>query len=73
MVSQWWIFKTHDGWISSQPFHQKDGRNVTLGDNPKGKVIGKIGKVSSFIIDNDGLNAKGYFAIFKSTMSTIDN
>ena len=34
----------------------------------KAKVIGKTGKVSSFIIDNDSLNAKGYFVIFKFAM-----
>jgi hypothetical protein len=30
----------------------------------KAKVIDKIGNVSSFIIGNDGLNVKRYFAIF---------
>ena len=39
----------------------------------KAKVFGKIGKVSSFKIGNDGLNAKGYFAIFKFAISIIDN
>jgi hypothetical protein len=29
------------------------------------KVIDKIGNISFFIIDNDCLNAKRYFAIFK--------
>jgi hypothetical protein len=37
----------------------------------KAKVIGKIGKVSSFLIGNS-LKAKGYFAIFKYAISTID-
>ena len=36
-----------------------------LGIIQKAKVIDKIGIVFSFIIDNDGLNAKRYFAIFK--------
>ena len=36
-----------------------------LGIIQKAKVIGKIGNVSFFIIDNDSLNAKEYFAIFK--------
>ena len=37
------------------------------------KVIGKIGKASSFVIGNDDLNAKEYFAIFKFAISIIDN
>ena len=61
----------------------KDGRNVTFGDNSKGKIIGigKIGKVSSFIVEDvllvDGLKHnllsisqlcnKGYNVIFIST------
>ena len=44
-----------------------------LGIIQKAKVIGKIGKVSSFKIANDGWNAKGYFAIFKFAISIIDN
>jgi hypothetical protein len=34
-----------------------------LGIIQKAKVIGKIGKVSSFKIGNDGMNAKGYIQI----------
>ena len=44
-----------------------------LGIIQKAKVIGKIGEVSSLEIGNDGLNAKGYFAIFKFSISVIDN
>ena len=36
-----------------------------LGIIQKAKVIDKIGIVFSFIIDNDGLNDKRYFSIFK--------
>ena len=39
----------------------------------KAKFIGKISKVFSFKIGNDGLNAKRYFAIFKFSISVIDN
>ena len=54
----------------------KDKGNVKFSDNSKGKIIGignigKIGKVSSFLIGNS-LKAKGYFAIFKYAISTID-